>query len=398
MRASGRAKLLGGAVGAGLMLAVGVVLLLTGVLAMGSASSQTPAQNLAGAERDLPVSDLYSRLSPGVVFVQARVARQSQSPFAPPQPRQGVATGSGFVIDEAGFIVTNAHVVAGARNVAVRFNEQDDLVRAQLVGADLSTDLALLRVESVDVDLRPLELGDSERLRVGQPVAAIGNPFGFEDTVTTGIVSALQRQISAPNEFTIDDVIQTDASINPGNSGGPLLDAAGRVVGINSQIASPAGGSVGVGFAVPVNIAKRVIPDLKDDGKVEWAFLGVTTAPVTEEIAQALDLPVPEGALVQSVAEGGPADEAGLEAGTRRAPQGLVAGGNLIVGLDGKKIASPQDLASAVADHRPGERVSVEFFRDGERRTASVELGRRPTPSAEEESRGPDEGLPFPFP
>ncbi|MDQ4130691.1 MAG: trypsin-like peptidase domain-containing protein, partial [Actinomycetota bacterium] len=291
-----------------------------------------------------------------------------------------------------------AHIVAGARDVAVRFNEDEELVGAELVGSDLSTDLALLKVEPGRLDLRPLELGNSERVRVGEPVMAVGNPFGFEDTVTTGIVSALQRQISAPNRFTIDDVIQTDASINPGNSGGPLLDAGGRVIGVNSQIASPAGGSVGIGFAVPINTAKRIVPDLQDDGRVERAFLGVTTAPVTEEIARALGLPVDEGALVQEVVEGGPADRAGLRAGTTRTSLGLIAGGDLIVRADGRQISDPQDLSSAIADNKPGDRISLEFVRDGERRNTTVELGRRPAPSAERGAGGPDEGLPFPFP
>ncbi len=243
----------------------------------------------------LTVSDIYDRASPGVVFVQAEGAA-SESPFGPPGGGGGgAATGSGFVLDKEGNVLTNAHVVDRADQVSVRFGE-NDVVDAEVVGADLSSDLAVLKVDPDKADLEPLPLGDSKDLKVGDPTIAIGNPFGFDRTVTTGIVSALQRQIQAPNGFSIDEVVQTDASINPGNSGGPLLDAAGRVIGVNSQIATGgASGSVGIGFAVPIDTAKSVIPQLEENGEVERAFLGVTTAPVDSQQAEDLNLPVDQG-------------------------------------------------------------------------------------------------------
>jgi len=300
------------------------------------------------------------------------------------------------VLDDRGFVLTNAHVVEGAEEVSVRFEEDGESVDAELKGIDPSTDLAVLKVDPDDADLQPLPLGNSGEVRVGDPVVAIGNPFGFTRTVTTGIVSAIQRQIQAPNGFAISDVIQTDASINPGNSGGPLLDADGRVIGINSQIATggSGGGSVGIAFAVPVNTAKRLLPDLRRGGEIERAYLGVTTTDVTEDLANDLNLPVDQGALITDVFAGGPADEAGLEAGSTPLGSGINAGGDLLVEVDGEKVSRSEDVGEAIADNDPGDEIEVVFYRGDERETARVELGKRPRTI--QQTEGPGELLPLP--
>ena len=331
-----------------------------------------------GKAKGLTVSDIYDRTRGGVVFIASEMNQPSDSPFGFPQEREGTATGSGFVLDKEGYILTNAHVVDGARDVTVRLGE-DDAVEAEIVGTDLSTDLAVLKVDPEEAKLQPLELGDSRGVRVGDPAVAIGNPFGFDRTVTTGIISALQRQIQAPNGFSIDNVIQTDASVNPGNSGGPLLDADGRVIGVNSQIATGGSqGSVGIAFAVPINTAKSVVPQLKEKGKVERAYLGVTTAPVTKQIADDLNLPVDEGALVQDVVADGPADKAGLRAGRTQTADGFVAGGDIIVKVDGEDVSEPEDVAAAIEDNKPGDEVEIEYYRDDDREKTKVKLGTRP--------------------
>jgi S1-C subfamily serine protease len=284
------------------------------------------------------------------------------------------------VVDEDGTILTNAHVVEGSEDVTVSFEEGGDPVDAEVKGRDPSTDLAVLKVDPDDVkELDPIPLGDSSRVEVGDPVVAIGNPFGFTRTVTTGIVSALQREIEAPNGFSIPHVIQTDASINPGNSGGPLLDAQGRVIGINSQIATGGGsGSVGIGFAIPVDTAKKLLPRLREGGEIKRAYLGIEMADVSERLAEDLNLPTADGALVTDVVEGGPADDAGLRGGRTRTEQGVPAGGDLLVRVDGERVEVPEEVASAIADDEPGETIEVEYYRGDERKTASVKLGERP--------------------
>jgi S1-C subfamily serine protease len=258
------------------------------------------------------------------------------------------------------------------------------------VGADPSTDIAVLKVDMNADELEPLPLGDSSKLKVGDPTIAIGNPFGFDQTVTTGIVSALQRQIPAPNNFSIDDVIQTDASVNPGNSGGPLLDAAGRVIGVNSQIATGGSqGSVGIGFAVPVNTVKEVVPQLEEDGKIERPYIGVTTAPVAD-LARDLDLPAKRGALVQDVQPGSPAARAGLRAGRTRTEEGITLGGDLIVRVDGRDVASPEDVAEAIEDNKPGDSIEIEFLRGRGRESVDLELAQRPAKAG---ALDPREGL-----
>ncbi len=288
------------------------------------------------------------------------------------------------MIDRAGHVLTNAHVVEGAEKIEVSLGDVDssEPVSARVVGEDPSTDVALLEVDAPSDQLHPLALGDSSQLQVGDSVVAIGNPFGLDRTVTTGIVSALQREIRAPNGFTINNVIQTDAAINPGNSGGPLLDADGRVIGINSQIESAGGGgNVGIGFAVPINTADEVVQQLLDDGTVEHAFLGVSGTDVTPELADVLNLPVEQGALVQSVVSGGPADEAGVKGGGATVTVGgqrVRAGGDVITAIDGEDVTGMADVIGVVNEKQPGDEVRLSLTDGDQERTVTVTLGDRP--------------------
>src|SRR4051794_31215981 len=385
-RANAASNLLSGAVGGLIVLALGATLIGTGVINTGDTSREiireVPARSAPLAHSDgksQSVTDIYRRTGAGVVFISARVVTQSDSPFATPLKQEGLATGSGFVLDHHGYILTNAHVVEGAKRASVRFEEGGDLVDARVVGRDLSTDIAVLKVDASAAKLKPLRLGDSSRMRVGDPVIAIGNPFRYDRTVTTGIVSALQRQIQAPNGFTIGHVIQTDAPINPGNSGGPLLNSDGEVVGINSQIATAGStGSVGIAFAVPINTAKRVIPQLERNGRILHAYLGVTTYPLNRDLVTAVNLPVSHGALVQDVAPGGPAAHAGLRPGKIHTDEGIVLGGDILVEVDGDQIAKPDDIAAAINDNKPGEFVEIKFYRGNKLHTQQVKLGTRP--------------------
>jgi S1-C subfamily serine protease len=354
--------------------AVGV-LVAVGVFDGDDGSGRLPAISRALGQDDRRINEIYTRARDSVVFIQATVVEQQESPFGLPQQQEGVATGTGFLIDDDGSVVTNAHVVENAQRVAIRLDE-DTLVSAELVGSDPATDLALLRLDPSDLDTAPLPLGDSEAVQVGQPVLALGNPLGLEDTITAGIVSAKQRRITAPNGVTIENVIQTDAAVNPGNSGGPLLDYEGRVVGVNSQIAtagSGAEGFIGIAFAVPVNTVKQIVPDLADDGQVDRARLGVTAVTLTPELAEQLGLDVDAGALVVTVAEGSPAARAGFQGGGT-AGGALTGEGDVIVRVGDRDIATSQDLADAIAGLRAGQETEIEVVRDGERRTVRVQL------------------------
>src|SRR4051812_1336448 len=265
------------------------------------------------------VNQIYQRDGQGVAFIQAELPAQPSSPFNPfGQQGGGTATGSGFVIDSDGHLLTNNHVVAGADNITVQLGDSEKSYDATVVGRDPATDLALLKIDAPSDQLHPLALGDSSKAAVGDPVVAIGNPFGLDRTVTSGIVSALQRQIQAPNGFSISNVIQTDAAINPGNSGGPLIDSEGNVIGINSQIETGGGGNgnVGIGFSIPINTAKAEISQLETKGEVEHAYLGIEGGDVTPEFAKAVNLSVKEGAIVTNVVPGGPADKAGIQGGS----------------------------------------------------------------------------------
>src|SRR4051812_23177558 len=359
----------------------------TTVIRQPAIASQGANGNRANAAEGLTAADIYERYAPGVVFVRSEIIAQTNNPFDPfGGAQKSEATGSGFVIDASGDILTNNHVIDGATkdSITVQFADKKT-VKATVVGTDPSTDLALLKVDPEGLDLKALPLGSSKDVHVGDPTIAIGNPFGLDRTLTTGVVSALQRQIQAPNGFAIKDVIQTDAAINPGNSGGPLIDAAGRVIGINSQIETGGAGSqgnVGIGFAVPIDTAKAILENLKKGESVQRAYLGVTSLTVDGQL-DAIDLPVDHGALVQTVEAGSPAAQAGIKAGNLQATlQGsndpVVLGGDIITKVDGKSVTTSDQLAQLVAGHKPGDKVKVAIVRKKTDKTLTVTLGKRP--------------------
>jgi S1-C subfamily serine protease len=353
-------------------------------------SQALPAAPSNASQRSSGLSphEAYVRDAPGVAFVTSTVVQKTESPFLFGQEgqSQGTDTGSGIVIDGNGTILTNYHVVENAIKVTVSF-EKGKSVEAQVVGKDPSNDLAILRIHTDGLTLHPLTLGDSSAVQVGDPVYAIGNPFDLERTLTTGVISALQRQITAPNGFTIDNVLQTDAPINPGNSGGPLLNSAGEVIGINSQIETGGSGdgSVGIGFAVPINTAKAELGELEKGGTVRGAYLGLTSLTVDGSLS-ALNLPVKSGALVQSVEPNTAAAKAGIRGGSvsTSAEDGQVAvGGDVIVGIDGKPIGGSEELANEIEAKKPGDVISIELWRatgNGkyEKLTVHATLGQRP--------------------
>jgi S1-C subfamily serine protease len=376
------AALVGGGVVAVAFLALGVSDTNTKTVVQQSSITPTSVAE-SSSTQGLTARDIYKRDAPGVVNVKSQIVQRVQSPFGPfPQDQQGEATGSGFVVDKAGYILTNAHVIDGASQVTVSF-EDKKTENAKVVGKDTSTDLALLKVDAGSLNLKPLQLGDSGTVQVGDPTIAIGNPFALDRTLTTGVVSALQRQISAPNGFTISHVIQTDAAINPGNSGGPLLDAAGRVIGITSQIAtgdSGSGGNVGIGFAVPINTAKKVLPQLKQNGRVQRAYLGITGVTIDKSLDR-LNLAADKGVLVQSVSPGSPAAKAGIRGGgsqTTLNGSNVELGGDVITKLDGQDAGSMDDVISAIAGKKPGDSVKIEYLRDRNKKTVTVKLAQRP--------------------
>jgi S1-C subfamily serine protease len=347
--------------------------------------------NASHQSTGLTPHDIYVKDAPGVAFVTSTIVQKSESsPFnlfgGGETQQKGEATGSGIVIDANGTILTNYHVVENAIKVTVSF-EKGKTVDAQVVGKDPSNDLAVLRIHPDGLTLHPLTLGNSSGAQVGDPVLAIGNPFDLERTLTTGVISALQRQITAPNGFTIDNVLQTDAPINPGNSGGPLLNAAGEVIGINSQIETggSGGGSVGIGFAVPIDTAKSEISELEKGGTVRGAYIGLTSLTIDGSLS-ALNLPVKSGALVQSVQKGTPAEKAGIKGGTvsGSTESGQVAvGGDIITSIDGKAVNTSEDLAEDISAKKPGDKVSVGLLRANgkggyEHKTVSVTLAARP--------------------
>ncbi|HXG77549.1 MAG TPA: trypsin-like peptidase domain-containing protein [Gaiellaceae bacterium] len=349
-----------------------------------------PATGSSPPARAMSVNEIYERAAPGVVRINAtRGSGTGTDPFVVPTDPFGLpgvpqeeALGSGFVVDKAGHIVTNYHVVQGADEVTVSFSNRDT-VKAEVVGVDPSTDLAVLRVDATGSALTPLPLGDSDKVKVGDPVVAIGNPFGLDRTATAGIVSALQRLITAPNRFTIDHVIQTDAPINKGNSGGPLLNAQGEVIGVNTQIetGNVSTGNVGIGFAVPSNTVKDVVAQIVRTGRVEHAYLGIRGRPITPTLADTFKLPTDRGVLVEDVTAGSGAARAGLEEGDTEvvvAGETYVLGGDIIVSFDGKPIDSVEALREAISEHRPGDRVTLVVFRGKKKVTVKVTLGRQP--------------------
>jgi S1-C subfamily serine protease len=312
--------------------------------------------------------EIYRTLSPGVVNVHS--TSYSRDFFGFVEPQEG--SGSGSVIDQEGNILTNYHVIEGATKLAVSFGGQKNYA-AKLVGGDPDTDLAVIKLlEKPKEPLTIVPLGDSDKLVVGQKVLAIGNPFGMDRTLTTGVISGLQRPIRARNGRPIEGAIQTDASINPGNSGGPLFDSGGRMIGINSQILSPSGASAGVGFAVPVNIAKRIVPQLVRSGEVRRPKLGVSTRDV-EILKNQIELPVSEGVVIWQVAPGEAAANAGLR-GLTQTENGDVEIGDVIVGMDNEKIDNTDDLYRLLDKHQVGDTVQLQIVRNGRRTSLPVRL------------------------
>jgi S1-C subfamily serine protease len=319
---------------------------------------------------------IYRRLGPGVVTVIADVGK--------PGGRGGL--GSGFVLDGQGYVATNAHVVRDdklerSKNVYVQFPD-GNRVPAKVVGDDLNADVALLKVDPAGLTLTPLRLGSSSDLIVGSPVAAIGSPFGQDQSLSVGVISATNRDIDSLTQFKIGNAIQTDAAINHGNSGGPLIDAQGRVIGINSQIESTGGGGEGVGFAVPGDTVRRSLGQLREQGHVDYAYLGVSALELYPQLSERLGIPVDHGALVASVENGGPADKAGIEAGkgkiTFEGQEDIPTGGDAIVAIDGHRVHDSADLTNIVAQKEPGTKVVLEVYRGKDRREVTVTLAKRP--------------------
>jgi putative serine protease PepD len=336
------------AVGGGVVSAIVVSAVLLGTGVAGGDSDQPTASpaspvtiNASDSKGDL-VRSVYAAASPSVVSV-----------------RTSTGSGTGFLVNSDGTIVTNAHVVGDNNQVQVRFDDKGELHDAQVLSVDTSTDLAALKVDaSAAQGVRPLELADSDDVEVGDTAVAIGYPLGLDRTATAGIVSGLERQIEAPNGFSIDKVIQTDAAVNPGNSGGPLLNAKGQVIGVNSQIATAGGGegNVGIAFAIPSNTVKQVLPDLENGTAPQHAYLGLSTT----------DSPNGDGAQIAQATSGGPADRAGLQAG------------DIVTKVDGDDVHGPNDVATAIEDNKPGDKVEVTVTRGGSEHTVEVTLGQRP--------------------
>ncbi len=390
--------LLGGAVVA----AFGWIAIAGGLIkSSDSGSTVTVAQPLAapvdakeGGDTTNVVNQIYRSDGQGVAFISAQRPAQeapSLSPFGEPEGGgTATATGSGFLIDTEGHIVTNNHVVEEATKVEVKLGSSDKSYEAEVVGTDPATDIALLKVDTPAEDLHPLALGDSKKVEVGESVVAIGNPFGLDRTVTSGIVSALQRQIQAPNGWSISHVIQTDAAINPGNSGGPLIDSSGAVIGINSQIQTGgSNGNVGIGFAIPIDTAREVVKQIEEHGEVKHAYLGISGGSVTAELAQALKLPVEEGVLVNEVVKGGPADKAGVKGGDTSATiegASIRLGGDIITKVDGKRVVGMEEVINAVNEAKPGEKMTLTVDREGKSQDIAVTLGVRPSSTEAAES------------
>jgi len=333
----------------------------------------------------MSINEIYREAAPGVVHIETTTRVQAPSdffgnPFGTSQTQR--ALGSGFVIDKAGHIATNFHVVQGANAIQVSFSN-NERYKARVVGVDPSTDSAVLEVAVKPRALTPLPLGNSDSVRVGDQVIAIGNPFGLDRSVTAGIVSAVQRRIEAPNQLSIGHVIQTDAALNHGNSGGPLLNAEGEVIGVNAQIETGGSGqgNVGIGFAIPINTVRSVVADLIKHGKVEHPFLGIEGKTLAPNIARLFHLPVTSGVLVASVRAGTGAARAGLKAATTQvtvAGESWPAGGDVIVKADGQPVPSIERLVDLIATKQPGDTIKLEIVRATKRMTLDVRLGRQP--------------------
>jgi S1-C subfamily serine protease len=348
-------------------------------------SSSAPASFQTGQRES--INAIYRGSAPGVVHIETTLKVQQQddpffgNPFGTTTQTER-ALGSGFVIDRAGHIVTNYHVVRGATTIQVSFSN-NERYRARLVGSDPSTDIAVLKVNVPASALKALPLGNSDAVRVGDQVIAIGNPFGLDRSVTAGIVSAVQRRIEAPNNLSIAHVIQTDAALNHGNSGGPLLDAQGEVIGVNAQIETGgvSQGNVGIGFAIPINTVKDVVAQLIKHGMVEHAFLGIEGKTLTSQIARLFHLPVVSGVLVATVRPGTGAAQSGVKPATDEVTvqgESWPAGGDVIVKVDSEPIETVEQLSDLIASKKPGDKIEVEVVRGHSHKTLTVKLGRQP--------------------
>ncbi len=339
-----------------------------------------------GREGGFNPGQIYDRLGPGVVTILS-VFQGGGGSLLEDGGEGG--QGSGFVLDGDGYIATNAHVVTSdggdrAEDVFVEFSD-GNRVPAKIVGVDPNADVALLKVEPGGLSLTPLHLGVSRTINVGQPVAAIGSPFGERQSLSIGVISAVDRNIESLTRFQIGDAIQTDAAINPGNSGGPLLDAHGRVLGINAQIKSQSGGGEGVGFAIPVDAVRRSLRELRGDGRVDYGYLGVSTLILWPQLAERLDLDVRDGALIQEIEDDSPAEQADLQAGEDELEfqaTRVRTGGDVIVAVNGRRLSRTDDLADEISAMSAGDQVELELVRDGEHQTVRLKLGRRPRGSS----------------
>ena len=393
------------AVLAALLLSLGLVAGCGGDDDGDSTSTVTTATGNGGNGGTIPngpgfdAQSVYDRAAPGVVTVlsvfengdggdlEENLAPEGQlPPGGSPQAGQG----SGFVISDEGEIVTNAHVVTDGQTGGGQINQASEVfvqfpdrnsVEAEVIGFDPFADVALIKVEPGGLDLQPVQLADIEDVEVGEQVAAIGSPFGERQSLSVGFVSALDRSIPSLTSFQIDGAIQTDASINPGNSGGPLLDSEARVIGVNQQIDTTSGGNQGVGFAVPVDLVERSIEQLREDGEVEYAYIGVGTKPLFPQLADELEVEADSGAIVENVTPDSPADEAGLEAGDQEIDFQAIpynVGGDIIVSVDGEKIVTEADLPRIISRLEPGQEVTLGVIRDGEETDLDLTLGTRP--------------------
>jgi S1-C subfamily serine protease len=367
------AGLLGGGVTAAALLGTGAAgdrVTRTVVQAPPLEASAGPTAARRGA---LSALEIYRRDAPGVVLVRARSVQAEASSFDLMQRAENVATGSGFVIDEKGHLLTSAHVVAGATDISVSFGG-GKTVEARVVGKDESTDLAVLEVDPARVDLRPLPLGSSDHVQVGDPTVSIGNPYGRARTLTTGIVSARQERITAPSGLSVDDVLQTDTPLNPANAGGPLIDATGRVIGVNSQLAAPGpAGAVGIGFAIPIDTAKALLPQLQKHLLVTNAYLGIRGVEGEEGLVTMAGGTV-AGVRVGEIDPGGPAARAGVLGATPVDPDG----GDVVTAVAGHPVRSMADIEEVVQRHRPGDGIALRLVREGRPLTVQVELTERP--------------------
>lgn len=323
-----------------------------------AAAAETPAPS-----KGLSVEQVVKRESPAVVLISNETA-------------QGGSLGSGFLIDDQGHVITNAHVVDGATKTTVTFQDGTE-GKGTILGVDKSTDVAVIKVSKLPAGVHPVPLGNSGDLTVGQDVVAIGNPYGYSGTATTGIVSALKRAIQSPSGFTIQNAIQTDAAINQGNSGGPLFDSDGRVIGINSQIASENGGNVGIGFAVPIDTVRPIVDSIISGGKAQHAWIGIQGRELTPGLAQKLGLDGKRGVVIASLDDRGPASDAGLKAADK-ADAAVPTGGDLIVAVNGKPVTDMADVAEAVASRKVGDQITVTVLRDGKSQTVTMTLKDRP--------------------